>query len=135
MSIIDLRSDTVTKPSKAMMEAMFNAEVGDDVFKEDPTIIAQILRRAVFEGNVADVQFIAQNFNDVVNKPDDNQVKGYTALHIAAQQSNKESSKINSFKRIIEILKENGASVTCSDVNGKTALYYAHDEKIQALLV
>ena len=39
MSIIDLRSDTVTKPSKAMMEAMFNAEVGDDVFKEDPTII------------------------------------------------------------------------------------------------
>ena len=39
MQIIDLRSDTVTKPSKAMMEAMFNAEVGDDVFKEDPTII------------------------------------------------------------------------------------------------
>ena len=31
--IIDLRSDTVTKPSKAMLEAMFNAEVGDDVFK------------------------------------------------------------------------------------------------------
>lgn len=39
MQIIDLRSDTVTKPSKAMMEAMFKAEVGDDVFKEDPTII------------------------------------------------------------------------------------------------
>ncbi|MDP3556829.1 MAG: GntG family PLP-dependent aldolase [Bacteroidota bacterium] len=39
MNIIDLRSDTVTKPSKQMMEAMFNAEVGDDVFKEDPTII------------------------------------------------------------------------------------------------
>ncbi|MBA2612507.1 MAG: aminotransferase class I/II-fold pyridoxal phosphate-dependent enzyme [Bacteroidetes bacterium] len=39
MNAIDLRSDTVTKPSKAMMEAMFSAEVGDDVFKEDPTII------------------------------------------------------------------------------------------------
>jgi len=39
MQIIDLRSDTVTKPSRAMLEAMFSAEVGDDVFKEDPTII------------------------------------------------------------------------------------------------
>jgi len=36
--IIDLRSDTVTKPSKGMLEAMLKAEVGDDVFKEDPTV-------------------------------------------------------------------------------------------------
>ena len=36
--LIDLRSDTVTKPSKEMMEYMFNAPVGDDVFGEDPTI-------------------------------------------------------------------------------------------------
>ncbi len=36
--IIDLRSDTVTKPTGGMMEAMFNAEVGDDVFGEDPTV-------------------------------------------------------------------------------------------------
>lgn len=35
--MIDLRSDTVTKPSKAMRSAMANAEVGDDVYKEDPT--------------------------------------------------------------------------------------------------
>ena len=35
---IDLRSDTVTKPTKAMLDAMFSAEVGDDVFGEDPTI-------------------------------------------------------------------------------------------------
>lgn len=39
MSIIDLRSDTVTKPSQAMLDAMFNAKVGDDVFSEDPTVI------------------------------------------------------------------------------------------------
>lgn len=38
MHKIDLRSDTVTKPSAAMREYMFNAEVGDDVFGEDPTI-------------------------------------------------------------------------------------------------
>jgi threonine aldolase len=37
--IIDYRSDTVTKPTKAMHEAMFNATVGDDVFGEDPTIL------------------------------------------------------------------------------------------------
>jgi threonine aldolase len=36
--IIDLRSDTVTRPSKAMRRAMAAAEVGDDVFGEDPTI-------------------------------------------------------------------------------------------------
>ena len=36
--IIDLRSDTVTKPSKPMLEAMMEAKVGDDVFKEDETV-------------------------------------------------------------------------------------------------
>ncbi len=36
--ITDLRSDTFTKPSAAMLQAMFTASVGDDVFGEDPTI-------------------------------------------------------------------------------------------------
>ncbi len=39
MEIIDLRSDTVTKPTPEMRQAMFQAEVGDDVYGEDPTII------------------------------------------------------------------------------------------------
>ncbi len=38
MPTIDLRSDTVTKPSMAMRQAMAEAEVGDDVYGEDPTI-------------------------------------------------------------------------------------------------
>ena len=38
MKQIDLRSDTVTKPSEAMRQAMMTAEVGDDVYGEDPTI-------------------------------------------------------------------------------------------------
>jgi threonine aldolase len=38
MNLIDLRSDTVTKPSPAMREAMYKAEVGDDVYGEDPTV-------------------------------------------------------------------------------------------------
>ncbi|NMH88176.1 threonine aldolase family protein [Flavivirga algicola] len=36
--IIDLRSDTVTKPTKDMLDAMMQAKVGDDVFREDPTV-------------------------------------------------------------------------------------------------
>jgi len=36
--MIDLRSDTVTKPTAAMRKAMANAEVGDDVYGEDPTV-------------------------------------------------------------------------------------------------
>ncbi len=38
MDDIDLRSDTITRPTPAMRQAMADAEVGDDVFKEDPTV-------------------------------------------------------------------------------------------------
>ena len=38
MHIIDLRSDTVTKPTPAMRQAMYDAEVGDDVLGDDPTV-------------------------------------------------------------------------------------------------
>jgi threonine aldolase len=38
MDIIDLRSDTITRPTPAMRAAMAEADVGDDVFKEDPTV-------------------------------------------------------------------------------------------------
>lgn len=38
MNVIDLRSDTVTLPSEAMRKAMYEAELGDDVYGEDPTV-------------------------------------------------------------------------------------------------
>ncbi|WP_455817911.1 low-specificity L-threonine aldolase [Pseudomonas cerasi] len=38
MSMIDLRSDTVTRPSQAMLSAMMSAETGDDVYGDDPTV-------------------------------------------------------------------------------------------------
>lgn len=38
MKTIDLRSDTITRPTPPMLEAMMKAEVGDDVFGEDPTV-------------------------------------------------------------------------------------------------
>ena len=40
MNVIDLRSDTVTRPTAAMREAMLAADVGDDVYGEDPTVNA-----------------------------------------------------------------------------------------------
>jgi len=40
MEFIDFRSDTVTKPTEEMKKAMFNAEVGDDVYSDDPTVNA-----------------------------------------------------------------------------------------------
>ena len=36
--MIDLRSDTVTRPSQAMQQAMFTAQLGDDVFGDDPSV-------------------------------------------------------------------------------------------------
>ena len=38
MHLIDLRSDTVTKPTQEMRQAMVQAKVGDDVYDEDPTV-------------------------------------------------------------------------------------------------
>ena len=53
--MIDLRSDTVTKPSAAMREAMSRADVGDDVYGDDPTVSALEARTAEILGKEAAV--------------------------------------------------------------------------------
>jgi len=53
--IIDLRSDTVTKPTPAMREAMATCEVGDDVFGDDPTVIELERMTAEMVGTEASV--------------------------------------------------------------------------------
>src|SRR4051794_5640296 len=53
MPLIDLRSDTVTKPSPEMRRAMAEAEVGDDVFGDDPTVNALEERAAELLGKEA----------------------------------------------------------------------------------
>jgi len=55
MKKIDLRSDTVTRPSPAMREAMARAEVGDDVYGEDPTVNALEAKAAELMGKEAAV--------------------------------------------------------------------------------
>ncbi len=52
-TIVDLRSDTVTKPTPAMREAIARAEVGDDVFDDDPTVHALQQRVAALLGKEA----------------------------------------------------------------------------------
>jgi threonine aldolase len=51
--LIDLRSDTVTRPSAGMREAMANAEVGDDVYGDDPTVNTLEERAAEMMGKEA----------------------------------------------------------------------------------
>ena len=59
--MIDLRSDTFTKPTPLMLEAMFKASVGDDVFSEDPTINALENKVAQLFGMESEQRL---NFND-----------------------------------------------------------------------
>jgi threonine aldolase len=53
--VIDLRSDTVTRPTPAMREAIANAVVGDEQFGEDPTVLELERRTATFVGQEAAV--------------------------------------------------------------------------------
>ncbi len=52
-AVVDLRSDTVTRPTPAMRQAMAQAEVGDDVFGDDPTVNALQARIAALTGKEA----------------------------------------------------------------------------------
>ncbi|MBA6067026.1 hypothetical protein H4C75_19995 [Pseudomonas mosselii] len=49
---IDLRSDTVTKPTEGMRKAIYEAEVGDDCFGEDPSVVPwKNIARTIFRRN------------------------------------------------------------------------------------
>lgn len=67
--VIDLRSDTVTKPDVHMRQAMFDAEVGDDGYSEDPTINRKILSLAlnIFYDNTVKLCFIYNYYYFVLN--------------------------------------------------------------------
>ena len=66
MPVIDLRSDTVTKPSPAMRRAMAEAEVGDDVFGDDPTVIALEARAAELLGKEAGLFVASGSMGNIV---------------------------------------------------------------------
>jgi threonine aldolase len=66
MPVIDLRSDTVTKPSPAMRRAMAEAEVGDDVFGDDPTVNALEARAAELLGKEAGLFVASGSMGNIV---------------------------------------------------------------------
>jgi threonine aldolase len=66
MSLIDLRSDTVSKPTDAMRRAMAEAEVGDDVFGDDPTVIALEERAAALLGKEAGLFVASGTMGNIV---------------------------------------------------------------------
>ncbi|MFM2017833.1 MAG: low-specificity L-threonine aldolase, partial [Bacteroidota bacterium] len=81
---IDLRSDTVTRPTPGMLDAMFKAEVGDDVFSEDPTINTLEERAAKMFGKEAGLfcpsgTMTNQIAINVLTKPGDEVVCDYTS--------------------------------------------------------
>ena len=66
MPVVDLRSDTVTKPSPAMRRAMAEAEVGDDVFGDDPTVNALEARAAELLGKEAGLFVASGSMGNIV---------------------------------------------------------------------
>ena len=66
IDLIDLRSDTVTKPSPAMRSAMLTASVGDDVYGEDPTVIELERRVAQLLGHEAGLFCVSGSLANVV---------------------------------------------------------------------
>ena len=66
MAVIDLRSDTVTRPTPAMRRAMAEADVGDDVFGDDPTVIALEARAAKLLGKEAGLFVASGSMGNIV---------------------------------------------------------------------
>ena len=64
---IDLRSDTVTHPTPEMRRAMAEAEVGDDVFEDDPTVIALEQRAAALLGKEAGLYVASGTMGNLVS--------------------------------------------------------------------
>lgn len=64
---IDLKSDTVTKPSEAMRRAMYESEVGDDVYGEDPTVIKLEEKAAQLTGKEAALFAVSGTMGNLVS--------------------------------------------------------------------
>ena len=66
MSVIDLRSDTLTKPTEAMLERMRGAELGDDSRDGDPTVLALEALAAEHTGKEAGLFVVSGTMGNLV---------------------------------------------------------------------
>ena len=90
MKLIDLRSDTVTQPTDEMRRAMFEAEVGDDVYVEDPTINLLEEKSAAMLGKEAALFTPSGTMSNILavlvnTRPGDEIILGSEAHMIAAE--------------------------------------------------
>ena len=119
--IIDLRSDTVTKPTKGMLEAMMQARVGDDVYKEDPTVVALEERLASMFGKPKALFFPTGT------------MANQTAIKLHTQPGDQ---VICDFNAHIYHYEGGGASfnsgVSCKLVNGERGMFTA--EQVEAAI-
>ena len=67
MKILDLRSDTVTQPTTAMRRAMAAAEVGDDFYRDDPTVVALEEKAAALLGKPAAMLVLSGTMGNLVS--------------------------------------------------------------------
>ena len=106
--MIDLRSDTVTRPSAAMRRAMADAEVGDDGYGEDPTVRRLEERFAVLVGKEAAVYVPSGTMGNQI------------ALRLLGQPG----TSVAIGRRQHPVIYEAGAAA----VNGSAQLYLLDDE-------
>ncbi len=90
MKVIDLRSDTVTMPTDEMRRAMFEAEVGDDVYVEDPTVNLLEEKSAVMLGKEAALFTPSGTMSNLLavlvnTRPGDEMILGSEAHMLAAE--------------------------------------------------
>ena len=89
--LIDLRSDTVTQPTPAMRRAMAVAEVGDDVFGDDPTVIALQERAAELTGKEAALFVASGTMGNLVSHmahvPRGGEIIADAAAHLAQMEA------------------------------------------------
>ena len=120
--MIDFRSDTVTKPTPAMREAMFLAPIGDDVFQEDPTV--NLLQEKDFPLNAKNITF-KNNFgdNEIIKRL--NVAHGITV--------NKVHGNVNSINAMRKRLLQNNTLCFTESMEGAAVAYVAAKQNIAAI--
>ena len=99
--MIDLRSDTITKPCDKMLKAMINATVGDDVYGEDPTVLELEQTIAKYFGMEKAMFFPS----GTMANPND----GVQATEVSFENDNQ---VVNSNNLIVKLLKSTNSWIT-----------------------
>jgi|ERR1712086_1121708 len=109
--LIDLKSDTVTRPSQRMKDAMFNCELGDDVLGDDPTVLQMQRQVADFFGKEAALMMNSGCQSNLCSLMTNVPTKGYTAVvgnksHIYMYERGSASAIGNIFLHVVKNQKD-----------------------------